>query len=102
MDPSTSPLTFLTTWFTAQCDEDWEHDLGITIATLDNPGWAVNIRVGDTNLEGEEADWHREEESDAVWLHWRSTGEMFEARCGPNDLERALAAFQAFAVRTRG
>ena len=55
------------------------------------------MRIGDTEMEGAVAEWHREEASEHVWLHWRSTGEMFEARCGPNGLELALAAFQAFA-----
>jgi hypothetical protein len=93
----TAPLSFLTAWFAAQCDGDWEHDLGIRIATLDNPGWAVDIRLGDTKLAGTVVDWQRVDEGDDVWLHWRSTGDMFEARCGPTDLARALATFQAFA-----
>ena len=39
----TAPLSYLTAWFARQCDGDWEHDLGIRIETLDNPGWAVDI-----------------------------------------------------------
>ena len=98
MAAETTPLAFLTAWFARQCDGDWEHDLGIKIETLDNPGWAVDIRLGDTELEGVPTEWNRDDESDDVWLHWRSTGDMFEARCGPNELSRALAAFQAFAT----
>jgi hypothetical protein len=97
MDSGTAPLAFLTAWFARHCDGDWEHDLGITIESLDNPGWAVDIRIGDTELQGAETDWHRDEESPDAWLHWRATGEMFEARCGPTDLPRALAVFQDFA-----
>ena len=91
----TAPLSFLTAWFACQCDGDWEHDLGIRIETLDNPGWAVDIRLTGTELEGTVFDWRTADETDNVWLHWRSTGDMFEARCGPSDLARALAAFQA-------
>jgi hypothetical protein len=92
-----SVLDFLTAWFAQQCDGDWEHDLGIRIETLDNPGWALDIRIGDTELEGVSAEWHKNEASEDTWLYWRSTGDMFEARCGPKDLARALAAFQMFA-----
>lgn len=81
----TEPLSFLTAWFARQSDGDWEHDLGIKIETLDNPGWAVDIRLADTELDGTVIDWQRADESDDVWLHWRSTGDMFEARCGPSD-----------------
>jgi hypothetical protein len=93
-----SSLAFLMEWFTAQCDGDWEHDLGIIIETIDNPGWSVRVRIGDTELEGLVVDWQKDEESEHVWLHWCSTGQMFEAYCGPADLARALAAFRDFAT----
>ena len=99
MDPETSPLAFLMPWFTARCDDDWTHDLGTTIETWDNPGWPIDVRIGDTELTGTTADWHKNETSEDVRLHWRSTGEMVEARCGPQDLVRALAAFEAVATR---
>jgi hypothetical protein len=92
-----SPLDYLVEWFSQHCDGDWEHDLGITIATLDNPGWSVDVRIADTDLEGPSTDWHKDETNENTWVHWRSTGQMFEARCGPDDLTRALAAFRSFA-----
>ncbi|WP_035898448.1 Imm53 family immunity protein [Labrenzia sp. DG1229] len=30
-------------WFAANCDGDWEHQGGLTIKTLDNPGWSVRL-----------------------------------------------------------
>ncbi len=35
----------------AQCDGEWEHDYGIKIETLDNPGWLVSIDLLGTDLE---------------------------------------------------
>lgn len=96
-----SDLAFLVRWFEQQCDGDWEHDLGIRIETLDNPGWALNVRIEDTELDGQVADWQRIDEGDDQWVHWRATGVMFEARCGPGDLERALRAFRTFAGSSR-
>ncbi len=39
-------------WFFDQCDDDWEHAFGVNIGTLDNPGWAVEIDLEGTPLEG--------------------------------------------------
>lgn len=41
----------LNRWYQAQCDGDWEHRYGISIETLDNPGWWVRIDLRDTLLE---------------------------------------------------
>jgi len=37
-------------WYEKQCDGSWEHDSGIKIQTLDNPGWLVNINLVNTDL----------------------------------------------------
>lgn len=94
-------VDFLTAWFADHCDGEWEHDLGISIETLDNPGWALDVRLEDTELEGVVADWRRVEKSAGSWLHWRSTGAVFEARCGVADLTTALEAFRNFASSAR-
>ncbi len=39
-DPGAA-LSRLQRWYSAQCDGDWEHGLGVRIETLDNPGWMV-------------------------------------------------------------
>jgi len=93
---TTDSLHPLTQWFMNHCDGDWEHDLGIRVQTLDNPGWALDVRIEDTELEGRTADWSRRDD-DSGWLHWRSTGVMFEARCGPSELGAAIEAFILFA-----
>jgi hypothetical protein len=44
-------LEELQAWYERQCDGDWEHDYGVTIGTLDNPGWRVEINLVGTPLE---------------------------------------------------
>lgn len=44
-------LEWIQQWYQSQCDEDWEHDYGIKILTLDNPGWSVTIDLAGTALE---------------------------------------------------
>jgi len=45
-------LAELQRWYESQCNEDWEHQYGVKIDTLDNPGWSVIIDLDDTDLEG--------------------------------------------------
>ena len=54
MDACTIPdiLTDLQSWYAAQCDGGWEHQYGVKIDTLGNPGWSVNIDLRDTSLNG--------------------------------------------------
>lgn len=37
------PFEWLERWYREQCDGEWEHHYGITIETLDNPGWLVQV-----------------------------------------------------------
>lgn len=36
-------------WFAERCNGEWEHEFGITIETLDNPGWRVRIDLAGTH-----------------------------------------------------
>src|SRR5438874_9455169 len=47
-----NPLPLLQKWFAKHCNGDWEHDFGIQIETLDNPGWRIKINLIGTALEG--------------------------------------------------
>ena len=44
-------LEWIENWYASQCDGDWEHDYGVKINTVDNPGWAVTIDLEGTELE---------------------------------------------------
>lgn len=46
---------WITEWYLSHCDGDWEHQRGIKIDTLDNPGWSVVIDLIDTELQGMKA-----------------------------------------------
>lgn len=41
MSESLDLLEWLQRWYQAQCDGDWEHECGIRIESLDNPGWLI-------------------------------------------------------------
>lgn len=44
------PLTRLQDWYRYQADGRWEHHYGISITTLDNPGWCLSIDLDSTTL----------------------------------------------------
>ena len=45
-------LEWLQSWSSEQCDGDWEHEWGVTIETVDNPGWFVKVNLEETALAG--------------------------------------------------
>ena len=40
-----SIIQWLQDWAKSQIDGDWEHELGISISMLDNPGWILSADV---------------------------------------------------------
>ena len=62
-------------WYKNHCNSDWEHEYGVKIETLDNPGWIVSIDLVDTFLQGFEYQYSKKGEED--WLELVSDGEVF-------------------------
>jgi hypothetical protein len=88
-----SLLNRLQSWYASQCDGDWEHDKGVSIDTLDNPGWRICINLVGTTLESrpfEEIEIDRTEED---WLRaWVEDG-SWNGAGGALNLRELLTAF---------
>ena len=98
LSPETPILQWLQWWYLAHCDDVREHDHGIDIDTLDNPGWRVRIDLNRTELYGRKLDLpltSRENKND--WIQVKCDGEIFEGFGGANNLEEILAVFRRFA-----
>ncbi len=80
-------------WYLAHCDGDWEHTYGVSIETLDNPGWRLRIDLVGTELEALADSSARVERSETDWLVWQVADGRFEAGCGPCNLGDAVGAF---------
>ncbi|MFB4283855.1 immunity 53 family protein [Nonomuraea sp. MTCD27] len=93
----TDPLAFLQSWYASCCDDDWEHSHGVTIDSLDNPGWRMKIDLVGTPLAGTALDRLLVERAEEDWLHVWSDGTHFEGACGPLNLGEMLEAFRGFA-----
>jgi len=82
-------------WYVAQCDGDWEHRYGLTIETLDNPGWRLQVELVGTELEALADASGSIERSSTDWLVWQVGNGRFEAGCGACNLGEAVGAFFA-------
>lgn len=91
-------LERLQRWYESQCDGDWEHEWGIKVDTLDNPGWSIRVDLADTGLDVrtfEPLEIHRSEND---WIVARlEVGDIEDVRwcayCGPLNLEEAIGQF---------
>jgi len=92
-------LTEIQEWYLSQCNDEWEHGYGIKIDTLDNPGWAIDINLRDTNLEGfaftpsEKGVGSDSEDCGNDWWTTKVEDQKFIGRCGPEHLETVLRIF---------
>ena len=99
-------LSWLASWYLAECNDDWEHSYGVKIDTLDNPGWTLKIDLKETNLggvifekvsagepAGDLEEWRRL----GSWWVAEVNGTVFEAACGPLDLGRVIGVFRLWA-----
>jgi hypothetical protein len=88
-----SCLSRLEAWFASECNGDWEHTYGITLETVDNPGWMLKVEIADTLLSGRPFTTVSERVSDSDWLHCTVTEGIFRGSGGIGNLERILTIF---------
>jgi hypothetical protein len=92
-------LEYLESWYHDQCDGDWEHQFGIHISTLDNPGWSVRIDLTGTDLEGKSFPTCTRDNGDTDWVRCWIQEDQFHATGDPSKLNSILRVFQMFADR---
>jgi hypothetical protein len=96
-------LEWLSRWYAAQCDGDWEHSYGVTIDTLDNPGWAVKIDLIGTPLEDAPFDavvCNLDAPDDDPAVRWHSckvAEKRFEGAGGADELATIIGVFREWA-----
>ncbi|GAA0463237.1 hypothetical protein Ade02nite_29950 [Paractinoplanes deccanensis] len=99
LDPPTpDALTWLQGWYATQCDGEWEHEYGVSIDTLDNPGWSLRVDLRDTALEGRPFARREVHRGEHDWFIARVADERFEAACGPLNLGEAIHQFRSWAT----
>lgn len=87
-------------WYAANCDGDWEHQGGLDISTLDNPGWRVQLDLDTIEHRFDEtvASLDRSVADDDVtsgpdWIFYRfdRNKNVLVAYCGVRNLTEVLA-----------
>jgi hypothetical protein len=97
-------LQQLQQWYLGQCDGDWEHSYGVTVATLDNPGWHLQVELSGTPLENRPfAPVHYgmfddAESSGHDWIHCKVDGGKFVGAGGPLKLGELITVFLRWAA----
>jgi len=89
----TDVLGRLQRWFADACNGTWEHELGIRIETLDNPGWSVKLDLSGTALDGKNFDEVEVNRSETDWIKCRVKNGRFEGAGGAQNLDEILGEF---------
>lgn len=92
-------LAQLQEWYRTQCNGDWEHTYGVSIGTLDNPGWTLEVDLAGTALMGRRFETVSHGvaagsvEDDEDWFFCEVKGAKFVAAGGPRKLDEMILTF---------
>ena len=86
-------LTWLQNWYSQQCDGDWEHQYGISIDTLDNPGWVIRIDLLSTELEQKAFLEINDQRSENNWIQCEIKDNKFLGYGGITNLKELIQIF---------
>jgi hypothetical protein len=87
-------LAWLQEYYLAQCNGDWEHQYGLHIDNVDNPGWCVKFDLEDTDMEGVPFDRIKEQRSKHDWIICDVENKAFRGSGGPQNLIEILTVFR--------
>lgn len=88
-------LVWIQNWYKSQCNGNWEHNFGIIIETIDNPGWSVTIDTNETNIVLPDMAWVLIENSKFNWYGYKVMDGIFEGSGDPNKLVDLLSQFKS-------
>ena len=86
-------IKIIQNWYQQNCNGDWEHNFGIKIESLDNPGWHVIIDLVGTNLEGIEVNVDTDTSGQNEWHEISIVDNKYIGVGSPEKLEYILDCF---------
>jgi hypothetical protein len=89
-------------WYLSHCNGIWEHQSGIRIDTLDNPGWTVTIDLRGTELASAEWPEFRVDRGNGDWIFCWKENERFRGSGDPMKLNAILQYFVDLSFPRRG
>lgn len=93
---TTDRLERLQRWYRSHCDGIWEHQHGVRLDTLDNPGWMLTIDLAGTPLDGVAFPERVVHRSDNDWVVCRVQEQTFDAKGGPENLTEMVDVLLRF------
>ena len=90
-------LSKLEDWYVSQCNGYWEHQYGIKIDCIDNPGWSLFVDLKETPLEEVEMRPHSFENDKGDWMYCKVEDRQFVGVGDPKKLHRIIESFLWFA-----
>ncbi len=87
-------LKWLQNWYLSQCDGDWEHEYGVKIDTLDNPGWTLSINLSGTECEEKTFTPVNLCKNPENWIQCSVNDQTFEAAARPTNLIKIIEIFR--------
>lgn len=95
-DPN-DDLQWLMSWYATHCNGKWEHQFGVKIETLDNPGWIVEIDLTETELGECAYDSSAVNRSQSDWLSCKVENQKFIGAGDVTKLTELIRKFRLFA-----
>ena len=90
-------INWIIEWFKSYCDGDWEHSNGMTIETMDNPGWCVKIWLDGTELADVAFKDIKVNNGKRDWMRCSVKNYIFEGFGDPDKLLDILQVFKNWA-----
>ena len=87
-------IQWLQEWYQSYCDGDWEHQYGISITTIDNPGWYLEIDLIYTQFQDLEIEIKNFESSETDWYGYKVHNGKYEGFGDPTKLETLILKFK--------
>jgi hypothetical protein len=88
------PIEWLQLWYSNQCDGDWEHQYGIQLTTIDNPGWYLVVDLIYTPFQDLIIEIENFDVSETDWYGYKVQEGKFEGFGDPSKLEILIGKFK--------
>lgn len=92
-------VQWLQKWYYMNCFDTKCCECGVTIATLDNPGWYIKIDLKFTALETKQFQSITIERSENNWIFATRETSVLEFSGGPYNLEEMITIFRQWAEK---
>ncbi len=89
-----SNLEWLEKWYLQNTDGEWEHFYGVSIGTLDNPGWFVHIDLRETKFENTKFDEIYQDRGENDWIRCVVEDEIFKGVGDSLKLNQIIEVFR--------